>query len=80
MCIYAYIYLCIYIFMYIYIYIYIYVHIYIHSTYCCTRSKKKSTRLVVRPTFYSYFKESFIGEYHKRDNNNHPPPSPCCKW
>ena len=33
--------------------------------------KKNSTNLV-RPTFYSYFKESFSGEYHKRDNNKSP--------
>ena len=54
-----------------YIYIYIYVCIERDSTYCCTISKKKSTN-PVGPTFYSYFKESFSCEYHKRDNNKSP--------
>ena len=34
--------------------------------------KKKNSTNLVRPTFYSYFKESFSGEYHKRDNNKSP--------
>ena len=58
--------------IYIYkMYVYIYIYIYRYSTYCCTINKKISSNLVI-PTFYSYFKDFFSGEYHKRDNNKFP--------
>ena len=47
-----------------------YIDVYI-ALICCTISKNNSTNLI-RPTFYSYFKESFGDEYHKRDNNKSP--------
>ena len=48
-----------------------YIQIHIYSIYNIYIYIKNLTNLV-RPTFYSYFKESFSGEYHKRDNNKFP--------
>ena len=44
--------------MYIYIYIYIYICTYINGI------QWSWVQIPLGPTFYSYFKESFSGEYH----------------
>ena len=53
------------------IYIYTYIH-QIYSIYCCAISKKNSTNLVRPNLLQTYFRESFSGEYHERENNKSP--------
>ena len=45
-------------YMYIYIYIYMYMYIYMNGI------QWSWVQIPLRPTFYSYFKESFSDEYH----------------
>ena len=53
-------------------FIYIYIYIYIYVALIVPLPVKKNSTNLVRGTFYSYFRESFSDEYHKKDNNKSP--------
>ena len=58
-------YIYIYIYMHTYIYIYMHTYIYIHAyIYIYIYIYGSWFQITLRPTFYSYFNQSFSGEYH----------------